>query len=77
MRAGNCPASRRFFRFATDRNDYDDSLSGAMRSVPVWLPVIRIPSRSRMLVMIFDAFIAYALEIAVFRVSHNRPGNEG
>jgi hypothetical protein len=31
-----------------------------------WLPVIRIPSRSRVLVMIFDAFIAHALEIAVY-----------
>ena len=39
-----------------------ESLSALFR----WLPSCRIPCRSKLLVVIFGAFIAHALEIAVY-----------
>ena len=39
-----------------------EALSGLYRS----LPGLRIPSRTKLLVVIFGAFIAHALEIAVY-----------
>jgi hypothetical protein len=39
-----------------------ETLSGLYR----WLPDLRIPSRTKLLVVIFGAFIAHALEIAVY-----------
>jgi hypothetical protein len=41
-----------------------EALSGLYR----WLPGLRIPSRTKLLVVIFGAFIAHALEIAVYGV---------
>ena len=37
-----------------------------MRGLYRWLPGLRIPSRTKLMVVIFGAFIAHALEIAVY-----------
>ena len=41
-----------------------EALSGLYR----WLPGLRIPSRTKLLVVIFGSFIAHVLEIAVYGV---------
>lgn len=41
----------------------------ALRTLSRKLPALRIPSRSKLLVVIFTAFVAHALEIAVYGVS--------
>jgi hypothetical protein len=41
----------------------------ALRGLYWWLPVIRIPSRTKLLVVIFGAFIAHALEIAAYGIT--------
>ena len=41
----------------------------ALRALSRWLPVLRIPNRSKLLVVIFTAFVAHALEIAVYGVA--------
>jgi hypothetical protein len=38
----------------------------ALRGLYKWLPGFRIPSRSKLLVVIFGAFVAHTLEIAVY-----------
>jgi hypothetical protein len=37
-----------------------------LRGLYTWLPGFRIPSRTKVLVVIFGAFVAHALEIAVY-----------
>jgi hypothetical protein len=38
----------------------------ALRGLYQWLPGLRIPSRTKVLVVIFGAFVAHILEIAVY-----------
>lgn len=38
----------------------------ALRGLYTWLPGFRIPSRTKVLVVIFGAFVAHALEVALY-----------
>jgi hypothetical protein len=40
-----------------------------LRGLYGWLPALRIPNRTKVLVVIFGAFIAHVLEIAVYGVT--------
>ncbi|HQD82603.1 MAG TPA: potassium channel family protein [Quisquiliibacterium sp.] len=40
-----------------------------LRGLSLWLPRLAIPDRSRLLVVIFAAFVAHALEIGLYGVS--------